>query len=154
MAAVGPLLLATHPNSGSFYDELVGLPILVDGEARLLYYLKSATHAASFVCRKNTQTCLIEPVIEGPEGVTFKPGTASISYYVGRYDLLVLTQGEKGGKEGMDAYVRDTCFPVVKGHESGQRWEADGDFEVTTLVLLTCFFRYSDQPVFRSSLVA
>lgn len=79
--------------------------------------------------------CLIEPVIEGPEGVTFKPGTASISYYVGRYDVLVLTHGEKGGKKGMEAHIRDTCFPVVKAHESDQRWETDGHYEASVFVL-------------------
>lgn len=68
---------------------------------------------------------MIKPVIQGPAGVTFHPGTASISYYVGRYDLLVLTKGEKGGKEGMEAYVRDTYFAVVKADGSGQQWEAD-----------------------------
>ena len=87
-------------------------------------------HALALFRSEKVETCLVEPVIEGPEGAEFAPGTASTSYYVGRYDVLVLTQGEKGGKDGMEAYVRDTCFPVVKARENDQRWEVDGDFAV------------------------
>ena len=92
------------------------------------------THALIILFRREkAETCVIEPVIEGPEGATFAPDTASISYFVGRYDVLVLTQGDKGGKDGMEAHVRDSCFPVVKAHGSDQRWEADGDFGVRSI---------------------
>lgn len=78
-------------------------------------------------CRQETGSCLITPVVQGPAGVTFPPGTASISYYVGQYDMLVLTNGEMGGKEGMESYVRDAYFAVVKADGPGQRWEADNE---------------------------
>lgn len=94
-------------------------------------------------CRQKTDKCLIKPVIHGPVGVTFPPGTASISYYVGRYDQLVLAKGEKGGKEGMEAYVRDTYFAVVKADGADQQWEADSDSTVRTHVKATTAFACS-----------
>lgn len=42
----------------------------------------------------------------------------------------MLTEGEKGGAGGMESYVRDTYFPVVKGDGSNAKWEADGEFTV------------------------
>lgn len=88
----------------------------------------------ALACRQKTGTCLIKCIIQGPVGATFPPGTASISYYVGRYDMLMLTNGERGGKEGMEAYVRDTFFAVVKADGPEQQWEADGDSTVSTRV--------------------
>ena len=84
------------------------------------------------------------PVIQGPAGVTFSPGTASISYYVGRYDLLVLAKGEKRGKKGMESYVRDNYFAVTKADGAGQLWgaEADGDSTVRTDEKACSGYRY------------
>eukprot|EP00903_Cladosiphon_okamuranus_P005675 g5638.t1 len=75
--------------------------------------------------RQETGTCLITPVLQGPAGATFAHGTASISYYLGRYDLLVLSMGEKGGKGGMESYIRDTYFAVEKADGADQQWKAD-----------------------------
>lgn len=82
--------------------------------------------------RQERGACLIMPVVQGPAGATFPPGTASISYYVGRYDLLVLTTGEKGGKEGMESYVRDNYFAVTRADGADLPWEADSDSTVRT----------------------
>lgn len=83
----------------------------------------------------------MSPVIEGPTTASFLPGTAFVSYYLGRYDLLVKTEGEKGGKEGMEKYLCGTYFPVmkvdgrkwfptVKDDGPNTRWEEAGDFAV------------------------
>lgn len=82
--------------------------------------------------RGGTGPCLIKRVIQGPRGSTFPAGTASISYFVGRYGLLAMTEGEQGGPKGMERYVRETYFPVVKAHGSKTGWKADGDFAVRT----------------------
>lgn len=91
------------------------------------------THAA-FSYRQETSTCLIKSIIQGPVGTTFPTGTTSISYYVGRYDLLALEKGEKGGRAGMEAYVSDTYFAVVKVDGSDQQWGADSDCTVRTRI--------------------
>ena len=82
-------------------------------------------------CRGETGTSLIKPVIQGPKGAKFSPGTASISYFLGRYATMVLNKGDKGGVEGMDSFVRDNYFPVVQKVEGGsERWVADYNFQV------------------------
>ncbi|CAM9923873.1 unnamed protein product, partial [Ectocarpus sp. 4 AP-2014] len=92
--------------------------------------------------RGETGTCLMTPVIEGPATASFSSGTAFVSYYLGQYDLLVKTEGEKGGKEGMEKYLCGTYFPVtkvggkryfpvVKDDGPTTRWEETGDFKVT-----------------------
>ncbi|CAB1118430.1 unnamed protein product [Ectocarpus sp. CCAP 1310/34] len=80
--------------------------------------------------RGESGTCLIDPVIEGPSGVTFASGTASIRYFVSTYDVLAQTNGEKGGRTGMQRYIGEMYFPVVKGDGPHDRWEADGNFAV------------------------
>lgn len=90
--------------------------------------------------REESGTCLIDPVVEGPSGVAFASGTASVRYFVSTYDVLVQTNGEKGGRTGMQRYIGETYFPVVKGDGPHDRWEADGDFAVrkpTTLLSKT-----------------
>ncbi|CAM9826125.1 unnamed protein product [Ectocarpus fasciculatus] len=87
-------------------------------------YMKELSH------REESGTCLIDPVIRGPSGVAFAPGTASVRYFVSTYDLLVQTNGDKGGRTGMQRYIGETYFPVVKGDGPNDRWEADGDFAV------------------------
>ncbi|CAN0344319.1 unnamed protein product, partial [Ectocarpus sp. 6 AP-2014] len=83
------------------------------------------------VYRGETCPCLIKPVIQGPHGVKFLPGTASISYFVGRYGTMVLNKGNKGGMAGMDSYVRRNFFPVAEKVEGGStRWVADPNFEI------------------------
>lgn len=88
----------------------------------------------------------MSPVIKGPTVASFSPGTASVSYYLGRYDLLVKTEGEKGGKAGMEEYLCSTYFPVMKvcGNRyfptvrddgATARWEETGDFEVRVYAL-------------------
>ncbi|CAN0126199.1 unnamed protein product [Ectocarpus sp. 12 AP-2014] len=87
-------------------------------------YMEELSH------REERGTCLIDPVIEGPSGVTFASGTASVRYFVSTYDVLVQTNGEKGGRTGMQRHIGETHFPVVKGDGPHDRWEADGDFAV------------------------
>lgn len=53
--------------------------------------------------------------------------------------MFTLTEGEKGGKEGMESYIRDKYFPVVKADGSNTRWKADGDFAVRKSA--SCIFR-------------
>ena len=92
----------------------------------------------SLAYRGESGTCLIDPVIEGPGGVVFAPGTASVRYFVSTYDVLVQTKGEKGGKAGMERCVRETYFPVVKADGPEDRWESGGNFEVPKIAIFWC----------------
>eukprot|EP00752_Nemacystus_decipiens_P005826 g5266.t1 len=81
--------------------------------------------------RESTGKCLIKPVIEGPSGLAFPPGSASVSFFLGRYATLVLNKGDKGGLEGMDSFVRRNYFPVVEVVEgNSKRWAAEYNYEV------------------------
>ena len=96
----------------------------------------------SYSYREETGTCLIDPVIEGPTGVSFLPGTARVRCFVSTYDLLVQTEGEKGGKEGMERFLGEKYFPVVKDDGPDGHWKPAGNFSVRVLTRL-CLPRVS-----------
>lgn len=102
----------------------------------LKHFLATIPPTKTLVDRGDTATCLIKSVIQGPKGATFPSGTASISYFLGRYATLVLNKGDKGGVDGMDSFVRDNYFPVVEKVEgNSKRWVADYNFEVKRVVV-------------------
>lgn len=87
--------------------------------------------------RGERATYVIDTVIEGPTGRQFNG--ASIRYFVGYYDDLVMFDSTKEGKEdkeyekeSMGLSVVEMCIPVVTPHDSTgiPHWEADGDFKV------------------------
>lgn len=75
----------------------------------------SATRYRHLIARReDTDTCLIKPAIQVPSGVAFSLGSASISFFLGRYATLVLNKGGKGGLGGTNNHVRRNYFPVVE----------------------------------------
>lgn len=85
---------------------------------------------AFFDTRAGTAAAIIDHIIEGPTGMAFAAGTASVSFYLGRYSDFFLSSKKENGQREMQKYVRKTYVLVRRGDDPSERWTANGDFVV------------------------